>query len=174
MNWGIVGGRDYEAQALTELLRAVPPSDTVIVGSGIGSERFVREQARDLGITLEVPALRPDLYDWDPEAPVEVGEPPRADTRLLMLARLDQVIAYGNARKAQREGTKIKATEGSSPAQVTDVVVEAFDGKLVLLKGGRPDIAREIVSRLTEVTPYGNQRGSVKFSDGPWQEVIEL
>jgi len=169
VNWGFVGGRDFEAQDLTGLLESVPLTDTVIVGSGIGSEKFVREQSRELGRSLLVPDLRPDLYDWDPAKPVEVGEPPSADTRLMMLARLDQVISYGQARAAQRVNVKHR---GATDSQVADVVVACLDGKLVLMGGGRAKAATEIVKRCTSIGTYDNPRARTALT--PRWEVIEL
>jgi len=62
VNWGFVGGRDFNAHALAGLLESVPPTDTIVVGSGIGSEKFIREQARELKYKVVVPDLREDLY----------------------------------------------------------------------------------------------------------------
>lgn len=166
--WGFVGGRDFGADGLITLLKSVPLTDGVVVGSGIGSEKFVREQAPELGLPVSVPPLRPDLFDFPRPGGIKVGTPPVADTRLLMLARLDQVMLYGEARAAENIGSKAK---GALEAQVTDVVVACMGGKLVLMGGGRAKQAQAIVDRIEKIKPNDRALGTIHLTQR-WEVIV--
>jgi len=169
MIWGFVGGRGFDAHGLIALLKSVPSTDTVAVGEGIGSEKFVREQGPELGLSVQVAPLRRDLFDFPRPDAIEVGTPPVADTRFTMLLRLDQIMLWGEARRAERLGEKAK---GALEAQVTDVVAACVGGKLVLMGGGRSKTAADIVTRCEHISTYDNARVKIELTSR-W-EVIEL
>ena len=167
MIWGFVGGRDFDAQALLGLLKSVPPADIIGVGTGIGSEKFVREQGPELGLNVQVAPVRSDLYDWPFDG--AVGVPAPAPTRLMMLLRVDQAMLWATAREAQLHDGKTKC---ALEAQITDVVVACVGGKLVLMGGGRAKQALDIVKRCQETALYNKPRE--KVTHGQFWEVIEL
>ncbi len=171
MIWGFVGGRDFDATALTALLKSVPPTDIVATGSAVGSEKFVREQAPELGLDLRVAPLRHELFDHDPKAsaaPCPWVFPPD-DTRMKQLIRLDQAMLYGERMRAMREGVKFS---GAMEAQVTDIVFAARGGTLVLMGGGRAKQAQAIVKRVQETPFYNNPRQKAQMR--PRWEVVAL
>lgn len=148
MRVGFVGGESFDAKAVADVLRALPLTDTVVVGSSRGLEKFVREQAPEFGLTVFEPPLRRDLYDFPRPGGIKAGEPPPAPTRLLMLLRLDQAIFWGQRIAAESEGKKIS---NALDAQVTDVVAECLSGKLYVVgDGGRAKMAKAILKRSNE------------------------
>jgi hypothetical protein len=61
----MIGGMDFDAVKLEDFLfklAAKHPDVTIVTGNGKGAEAIVKSTAESIGITVEQPALRDDLY----------------------------------------------------------------------------------------------------------------
>lgn len=61
MTYAFLGGRDFDVKAVSDFLATLTFQDTIVTGGGPGLEKFVREQAPELGLAVEVPP-RTDRY----------------------------------------------------------------------------------------------------------------
>jgi len=60
MTIALVGGNDFDPAVIVEYLKA-HPGDVIVSGSS-PSERYAAEKAEALGLEVQVPILRDDLY----------------------------------------------------------------------------------------------------------------
>jgi hypothetical protein len=58
----LIGGAKYDEEPLGRFLRSLPPDTIIVTGDGRGSEKRSREIADELGLRVDVPALRPEIY----------------------------------------------------------------------------------------------------------------
>lgn len=169
---GVVGGMKFDEEAVGEFLRGLPKKSIIVTGEGKGLEKWLQQNVEKLGHNVMVPSLRPDLYDSDGTVPEGKRSYPEASTRMMMLARLDQVVAVGKAGQARREGKKL---EQAKAMQVTDILCYALEshGTLVIVGSGtRQKAAEDIVKRLTREPKYGKPRDYIELSIP--MEVIRL
>lgn len=61
----MIGGRDFDGYALDKFLAALYekyPRAVIVTGSGQGAERSIAIRAEQVGFTVEIPPVRPELY----------------------------------------------------------------------------------------------------------------
>lgn len=59
---GVIGGAKFDEASLVTWLRSLPRDVILVTGNGRGSEAKVRELAEELGLRVDVPELRKDLF----------------------------------------------------------------------------------------------------------------
>lgn len=92
---GFIGGKDFDPRVVADYLSALPAGTLVVTGHGQGLEIFVREQAPELGLTVEIPPLR-DIYQKPRD--VQVFE-------ICTMVLGETLVLVGN-------GTRVKAARG--------------------------------------------------------------
>ncbi len=55
MTYGFLGGKEYDEAAVREYLDGLPPVSNIVVGDGLGLERFIQEEAAKRGHLVRVP-----------------------------------------------------------------------------------------------------------------------
>ena len=167
MSTAFVGGKDFDPVAVADILGEMPAGATVVTGSGAGLETYVREQAPELGLSVLVPQLRPELYDFllPGLVPVKKGriywagnfffmghvgvEKPVKKGRIYWAGNFFFMGHVGVEKTYGPRGKVLGLVKHNRalPLQVNEIFGHALDGTLVIGKGIRGDLARDILKR---------------------------
>lgn len=129
-----VGGKEFPAKTVGELLEKLPRDVRIVTGVGVGLEKWVAEQARELGFQVDVPPLYEEAFDYVEEydhlkGPGTVGGKKKEGPKQLL-------------------GKKRRTVNSSRDLQVNTLFCEALHHTLVIVgSGGRPTAARDILKR---------------------------
>jgi len=59
---GVIGGAKFDEASLHNWLRSLPRDTVLVTGNGRGAEAKTRELAGELGLRVDVPELKKDMY----------------------------------------------------------------------------------------------------------------
>jgi hypothetical protein len=124
-----VGGKEFPAKVVGELLEKLPRETQIVTGVGVGLEKWVAEQGRELGFRVDVPPLYEEFFNYE-ESYATLKKPRRG--------------TEGPAEQVMKK----RVVNNARDLQVNTLFCEALHGTLVLVgKGGRVTAAKDILKR---------------------------
>ena len=141
-----VGGKEFPAKVVGELLEKLPRETQIVTGVGVGLEKWVAEQGRELtgtsaggidrrrgrgavGGRVDVPPLYEEFFNYE-ESYATLKKPRRG--------------TEGPAEQVMKK----RVVNNARDLQVNTLFCEALHGTLVLVgKGGRVTAAKDILKR---------------------------